>query len=61
MNGRDDRDGYYTARAIPIGAGAGVALGLVLSTVADHPGFFALGIAMGLMFGVAIGLALDSR
>lgn len=60
MNGRNDSN-YYLTRAIPVGAGFGVALGLVLSTVTDHPGFFAVGIAIGLSIATAIGVALDER
>jgi hypothetical protein len=44
-----------------MGAGFGVALGLVLSSILDHPGFFAVGIGIGLCLGVTIGLALDER
>lgn len=62
MNGpEEDRKSQVVAVAIPIGAGAGVALGVVLMKVADNPGFLALGIAIGVTFGVAIGLALSAR
>lgn len=62
MNGSPDkRDGYYTSFGIPIGSGFGVALGLVLANVLDHPGMFALGIALGLILGTTIGLVLDRR
>ena len=40
--------------AIPIGAGGGVALGLVLDNLA-------LGIAIGIAIGVAIGAGIDQR
>lgn len=47
--------------SIPIGAGAGVALGVVLMNILDHPGFFAVGIAIGLCLGTTIALILDRR
>ena len=43
---------------IAVGCGFGVALGLVLMTILDHPGFFALGIAVGVSLGTTISLAL---
>lgn len=46
---------------IAIGAGAGVALGVLLMNVANQPAFFAIGIAIGLLFGTAVGIALDQR
>jgi hypothetical protein len=46
--------GYYTSLGISIGAGFGVALGLVFRNLA-------LGIAMGAGLGVAIGAALEQR
>ena len=46
---------------IPIGAGLGVALGLLLMTILDHKGLFGLGIAIGLTLGVTVGLVLDSQ
>lgn len=62
MNGQKDRnEGHFLSIAIPLGAGAGVALGLVLMNILDHPGFFAVGIAVGLSLGTAIGLVLDRR
>jgi hypothetical protein len=62
MNGQNNhRPQKYLSIAIPIGAGAGVALGLVLMNVLDHPGFFAVGIAIGLSISTAIGVALDER
>lgn len=62
MNGSNDEgNSQFLGTTIAIGAGFGVALGLVLMNVADHPGFFAVGISMGLIFGTAIGLALDQR
>jgi hypothetical protein len=45
--------------SLPIGAGAGVALGLVLMDILDHPGFFPVGITIGLCLGLVIGLAMD--
>lgn len=62
MNGqteKPDREAVWSA--IPIGAGAGVALGLVLMNVLNHNGFFAVGIGIGLALGVAVGLVLDRR
>ena len=46
--------------AIAIGAGGGVALGLVMMQIFDHNGFFALGIAIGMTLGIMIG-ALVAR
>ena len=46
---------------IPIGTGFGVALGLVLANILDHPGLFALGIAIGLTIGTAVTVFLDRR
>lgn len=47
--------------SIPIGTGFGVALGLVMMHILDHPGFFAVGIGLGLSIGTTVGLALDRR
>ncbi len=60
MNGSDGK-GRALWYGIPLGAGFGVALGLVLMSVTNHPGFFAVGIGSGLCFGLSIGLALDMR
>jgi hypothetical protein len=53
---QDERhpEGYWTSLGISIGAGFGVALGLVFDNLA-------LGMAMGAGFGVAIGAALERR
>ncbi len=56
-----EEERQYLAVCIPIGAGAGVALGVVLMNILDHPGFMAVGIAVGLCLGVVIGLVLDLR
>lgn len=41
-----------------VGAGGGVALGLVMMQVLDKPGFFALGIAIGVTIGTVIAIAV---
>lgn len=46
---------------IAIGAGGGVALGLVMMQIFNNPGFFALGIAIGASIGTAIGAALGRQ
>lgn len=46
--------GYWVSAGISIGAGFGVALGLVFDNLA-------LGIAIGAAFGVAIGAALEQQ
>jgi heme/copper-type cytochrome/quinol oxidase subunit 2 len=55
---QDDQElhprGYWVSLGISIGAGFGVALGLVFDNLA-------LGIAMGAGFGVAIGSALEQK
>ncbi len=51
----------HLSSGIAIGAGAGVALGLVMMTIFDNPGFFALGIAIGVSIGTAVGAALDQE
>ena len=62
MNGRDNEQNHrFLTLGIAIGAGFGVALGLILSTVFDNPGFFAIGISCGLGTGLSIGVALDER
>jgi hypothetical protein len=67
-NMNDQRKNQHTSQdkeqiwaSIPIGAGFGVALGLVLMDIFDNPGFFAVGIGIGLCLGTTIGLALDQR
>jgi hypothetical protein len=55
----DEQKTHYLTIGIPVGAGFGVALGLILMTVLDHNGMFALGIAIGLTLGTTIGMALD--
>jgi len=57
----ETNDHYYLSIGISIGAGAGVALGLVMMTIFDNPGFFALGIAIGVSIGTAVGAALDEQ
>jgi ElaB/YqjD/DUF883 family membrane-anchored ribosome-binding protein len=47
--------------SIAVGAGFGLVLGLVFVRVLNHPGFFALGIGIGLSIGTTIGVALDER
>ena len=60
MNEQDeDRELKYLG--IAAGAGFGVVLGLVFMRVLNQPGFFALGIGIGLSIGTTIGVALDER
>ncbi len=61
MNHHNEDRWHHTGSGIAIGAGFGVALGLVLMNVLDHPGFFAVGIGIGITLGVTIGLALDQE
>lgn len=62
MNGsHDEQKTQYLAIGIPLGAGFGVALGLILMNVLDHNGMFALGIAIGMTLGTTIGMVLDMR
>lgn len=56
-----DREQRHLSAGIPLGAGFGVALGLVLMDIFDNPGFFAVGIALGLCLGMIIGLIMDRR
>jgi len=58
---RNKQSQRYLSAGIPLGAGFGVALGLVLMNIFDNPGFFAVGIGIGLCLGTTIGLALDQR
>lgn len=58
---QSDRQSRFPAAAIPIGAGGGVALGVVLMNVMNHPGFFAVGLAIGLSLSIAIGLAVGKQ
>jgi len=58
---QETNDHYHLSAGIAIGAGAGVALGLVMMTIFDNPGFFALGIAIGVSIGTAVGAALDQQ
>ena len=58
---RNKQSQRYLSAGIPLGAGFGVALGLVLMNIFDNPGFFAVGIGIGLSLGTTIGLALDER
>jgi hypothetical protein len=58
---RNEQKQRYLSGGIPLGAGFGVALGLVLMDIFDNPGFFAVGIGIGLCLGTTIGLALDRR
>ena len=57
----ETNDHHYLSLGIVIGAGGGVALGLVMMTIFDNPGFFALGIAIGVSIGTAVGAALDQQ
>ena len=59
--GQERRKIDHVMYTIPIGAGLGVALGLLLMTALDHNGLFALGNAIGLTVGVTVGLVLDSK
>lgn len=66
MNGKPSPDKHkkreeMIAYGIPIGAGAGVALGLILQAVFDNPGFFGLGIAIGVSLGITISISLAER
>ena len=64
----DDRSVYqsseetnYMGAGIAIGAGLGVAYGVVLTIVADSPAFLGVGISLGVGTGVSIGAALNAR
>lgn len=57
----EEEERQYLAVCIPIGTGAGVALGVVLMNILERPGFLAVGIAVGMCLGVTIGLVLDLR
>jgi hypothetical protein len=62
MNRQDDeRREQIVGTGIAVGAGFGVALGLVLMNVFNHPGLFALGIAIGTTLGITISLAIAGR
>ena len=58
---QDKRRTELLSYTIPIGAGLGVALGLLLMTILDHKGLFGLGIAIGLAIGVTVGLVQELR
>jgi hypothetical protein len=51
----------YIGVGVAIGAGLGVAYGLVLSTTLDNPAFLGAGIPLGVGPGIAIGAALNAR
>jgi len=54
--------GHYTGVWIAIGLSAmGVPFGLIWMTVTGNPGFFAVGIGMGLPIGLAIGASMDKK
>ena len=62
MNGNDKaRRNEIIGSAIAIGAGAGVALGLVLAQIMDHVGFMSVGIAIGLCLGLVIGIFIANH
>ncbi|MCA9984786.1 MAG: hypothetical protein KDE59_10850 [Anaerolineales bacterium] len=62
MNGNDKaRRNEIIGSAIAIGAGGGVALGLVLAQILGHVGFMSVGIAIGLCLGLVIGLFIANR
>jgi hypothetical protein len=58
MNGHNSKREEYVGTGLAIGAGGGVALGVVMMTIFDNPGFLAVGSAIGVAIGIAIGLAL---
>lgn len=62
MNGNDKaRRNEIISSAIAIGAGGGVALGLVLAQLLDHVGFMSVGIAFGVCLGLVIGIAIANH
>ena len=61
MSDQESRPGKFLSFGIVFGAGAGVPLGLVMRTVFNHNGLFALGIAIGLALGICLSVALAAR
>jgi MFS family permease len=51
----------YLGVGIAIGAGLGVAYGVVLTAATDNPAFLGVGIAVGTGTGISIGVALNER
>lgn len=62
MNGNDKaRWNEIVGSAIAIGAGGGVALGLVMAQILGHVGFMAVGIAIGFCLGLVIGIFIANQ